>query len=350
MARKDYYESLGVDKGASEDEIKRAFRKLAREHHPDVNAGDASSEEKFKEISEAYETLSDKGKRSQYDQFGHGAFGGGGQGGSPFGGSGQWSSSGGGGFDFSDIFGDIFGGGQGRSSAPSCGADMEYEIEVSFTEAILGAQKEISIRRNASCEICGGSGSQPGKGGGTCAQCSGSGRVQMRMGPIAGQQPCPRCKGTGVDQGPPCSSCSGEGFAPKSERLRVKIPPGVESGSKIRIAGKGEAGTRGGQDGDMLIRVKAAKDPRFTRHGHDIVTKVSISLGDALLGGVTMVETLGEQVKMKVPGGTQNGQHFRIKGKGVPGKGDLYAEITVIIPKKLDPETKKAVEAIREKL
>ncbi|PLX39894.1 MAG: molecular chaperone DnaJ [Deltaproteobacteria bacterium] len=342
MARKDFYKTLGVSKDATEDEIKRAYRKLARKYHPDVNPGDKASEEKFKEISEAHEVLTDKEKRAQYDQFGD----------SPFGGGGQQSWGGGGynagGFDFGDIFGNIFGQGGGQPRGPRKGADLEYELEVSFTEAILGAQKEISVRRNASCASCGGSGHEPSGGGQRCPQCQGSGRVSMKLGPMTSQQPCPSCGGTGRAQGPTCKGCGGSGKTPKSERLRVKIPPGVETGSKVRIAGKGEGGAAG--DGDMLIRIKVAPDSRFSRQGNDIVAEVEVPLADALLGGHTLVPTLTEQVKMKIPAGTQNGQRFRIKGKGVPGKGDLFASIKVKVPKNLSAKAKETLESLRDEL
>lgn len=358
MAKRDYYDVLGVKKGATEDEIKKAYRKLARKYHPDANAGDKASEEKFKELSEAYETLSDKEKRANYDQFGHSAFGaGGGPGGGfgqGFGGQGfQWSRGGGGGgpggFDFSDVFGDIFGGG-GMQRGPQRGEDIEVEAEVSFTEAINGAQREISFRREAPCEECGGHGHKKGGGGAACRACHGTGQAELRMGPIVSRQACAKCKGTGHTPGPVCAACSGAGRKPASERIRVKIPPGVETGSKIRVGGKGGAGSEGGPTGDLFIRVKVAPDERFRRQGDDIVTTVRVSLADALLGGEALVHTLGEPVRMKIPPGAQNGQRFRIKGKGVPGKGDLYAELFVEIPRQLDEETAAALTALRDKL
>jgi molecular chaperone DnaJ len=355
MAKRDYYDVLGVARGATEDEIKRAYRKLARAHHPDVNPGDKASEEKFKEITEAYEVLGDKEKRARYDQMGHEAFA---PGGGPGAGAGEggfrWSSSGGS-FDFSDLFGDLFGGGgRGRTAGfhagPEQGEDLEYKMEIGFSEAVLGTQKEISFSRPAPCETCGGRGYDASKGGGECPECRGRGKVEMRMGPIATAQPCRACGGTGRSPGPPCPACGGRGAKPKSEKLRVRIPPGVETGSKVRIAGHGAAGREGGRPGDLYIVVKVRPDERFRREREDVVVSAAVPLADALLGGTVRVETLGEPIMMKVPAGTQNGQRFRIRGKGVPGKGDLYAEIQVSIPKKLDPDVRKTLEKVRDKL
>jgi len=360
MAKKDYYEILGLKKGAGDEEIKKAYRKLARKYHPDVNPGDEKAEERFKELSEAYEVLRDKEKREQYDRFGHSAFGQGGPGaGGPGGGFGgaQWGG-GGGGFDFGDIFGDIFSGqggggfgGMGRAQAgPRKGTDLEYELEVGFAESVLGTQKEISFRRNAPCDQCSGKGYQAGKGGATCPECNGRGQVEVRMGPIATRQQCPRCNGTGRMPGPPCPKCGGSGKMAAAERIRVKIPAGVVTGSKVRLSKKGEAGSGGAPPGDLFIKVKVAPDKRFTRQGDDVVTTARVGLADALLGGEVTIDTLTDKVRMKVPPGSQNGQRFRIKGKGVPGKGDLYAELAVEIPKELDDETRATLEGIRDKL
>ncbi len=346
MARKDFYETLGVPKGATKDEIKKAYRKLAKKYHPDVNPGDKSAEEKFKEISEAFEVLSDDSKRTQYDQFGSAGFG---QGQGGFGAGGfNWQSAQGGSFDFGDIFGDIFGGGAGARSGQRRGADLEYELEIPFAEAILGSQKEISIDRSVSCRNCGGAG-HTGSGP-ACPDCRGSGRVDMRMGPIAAKQPCPRCRGTGRLSGPSCPQCGGRGAAAKKERLRVTIPAGVDTGSVIRINGHGEAGRNGGGEGDLLITLRVRADERFRREGDDLVTKVHVALGDALLGGQAVVPTLGEPVRMKIPAGTQNGIRMRIRGKGVAGKGDLMAEVHVDIPKKLSAEAVAALEKIKDQL
>jgi len=364
MAKRDYYDVLGVKKSASVEELKKAYRKLARKYHPDVNPGDKSSEDKFKELSEAYETLTDDEKRENYDRFGHAAFG---PGGGPGGGAGygqgagfrgggfgpggfQWTQAGGGGgFDFSDIFGDILGGG-GMQRGPERGSDLTYEVEVSFAEAINGTQREINFRRTAACPECEGQGSKKGASSAPCPDCSGSGFTQVRIGPVSTRQACRKCRGTGKKRGPACESCGGAGKKQAAEHIRVKIPAGVETGSKIRVAGKGEAGSEGGPPGDLYIIVKTAADDRFKRQGDDLVTTLRIPLADALLGGEALVPTLGEPVRMKVPAGSQNGQRFRIKGKGVPGKGDLYAELFVHIPKKLDEHAKKTLESLRESL
>jgi len=351
MAKRDYYEVLGLKKGASEAELKKAYRKLARKYHPDVNPGDKGAEERFKEISEAHEILTDPEKRRQYDAVGHAGF----EGFRPGSGSGwegfQGSGFGGAGVDFSDLFGDLFGQGAGvRRGGPRQGADLEYEMEVDFREAVLGTEKEISYRRSAACSSCSGRGYQPGTGGGPCPQCGGRGRVSAQRGPISLQQACPRCHGSGQLPGTPCAPCGGRGAVPKAERIRVKIPAGVDDGSRVRLAGKGEAGREGGGPGDLYIRVHVRPDPRFRREGSDLVTSVSLPLLDALLGGTVMVPTLGEPVRMKVPAGTQNGQRFRLKGKGVAEKGDLHAQVEVQIPQHLSPEVQRTLEGLRGQL
>ena len=353
MAKRDYYEVLGVKRGAAEAEIKKAYRKLARKHHPDVNPGDKASEEKFKEVSEAYEVLSDPDKRKKYDAVGHAAFGGFGAGGGP-----SWEGFGRGpgaaphgGFEFSDLFGDLFGeAAGGRRAGPRKGSDLEYEMEIDFREAVLGAEKEISYRRSTACDACQGAGYRPGSGGGPCPQCAGTGRLRVQRGPVAVQQACPKCGGSGRLPGATCTACGGSGAEAKVERLRVKIPPGVDTGSRIRVGSKGEAGAQGGPPGDLYIRVQVRPDPQFRRQGDDVITTARVPLLDAILGGTATVATLGDPIRMKIPGGTQNGQRFRIKGKGVQGRGDLYAEIQVEIPKQIDPETRQALEGLRGRL
>jgi len=351
MARRDFYEVLGVKKGATADEIKKAYRKLARKHHPDVNPGDKGAEEKFKEVSEAYEVLSDPEKRKQYDTAGHAAFEGfrpgAGAGWEGFARHGPGSETFTGRFDFSDVFGDLFGGAGG---GPVKGADLEYEMEVEFRDAVLGTEREITYHRSAPCEACSGRGYQPGTGGGQCQKCGGAGRIRVQKGPAFLQQTCPHCRGSGRLPGTPCAPCGGQGSVPKSERFRVRIPAGVEDGSRIRLSGKGEAGHEGGPPGDLYIRVRVRPDARFTRQGSDVITTVSIPLLDALLGGSIEVPTLGEPVRMKIPPGTQNGQRFRLRGKGVTGKGDLYAETQVVIPKQLEPDVKTTLEGLRGRL
>jgi molecular chaperone DnaJ len=351
MAKRDYYEVLGVKRTASEEDIKKAYRRLARKYHPDVNPGDKSAEERFKEISQAYEVLEDPEKRKQYDSLGHAAFEGFRGGAGPRDGAGGAGFGPGMGFDFSDLFGDLFGhGGGARAQGPRPGSDLEYEMEVDLREAVLGAEKEISYRRAAACPDCGGAGYKAGTGGGPCPQCGGRGRVTVQRGPISLQQPCDRCRGSGRLPGTPCGGCGGRGSVPNAERLRVRIPPGVDTGSRIRVAGKGEAGAEGGPPGDLYIRIRTRPDPRFRREGDDLVTPVAIPLMDALLGGTTLVPTLGDAVRMKIPAGTQNGQRFRLKGKGVAGKGDLFAEVQVQIPRKLDPEVREKLETLRDRI
>ncbi|MDF1555345.1 MAG: molecular chaperone DnaJ, partial [Deferrisomatales bacterium] len=311
MAKKrDYYEVLGVQRGASEGEIKKAYRKLARKHHPDVNPGDQKAENQFKEISAAYEVLSDADKRKQYDRLGHAAFEGapgGGGGWQDF--TGRGFGGGPGGVDLGDLFGDLFGGrGGGPGRGPQRGSDLEYEMEVSFREAVLGSEKEIAYRRSAPCADCSGQGYRPGSGGDTCPQCHGSGRVAARQGPIAMQRPCGTCRGTGKRPGDPCASCGGRGSVASPEKLRVRIPAGVDTGSKVRVGGKGESGPPGTPAGDLYIRVKVHPDAAFRRQGDDVVTTVRVPLLDALLGGTVEVPTLGDPVRMKLPAGTQNAQ------------------------------------------
>lgn len=350
MAKRDYYEVLGVSRGAGDAEVKKAYRRLARKFHPDVNPGDKAAEERFKEISEAHEILSDPDKRKQYDAMGHAAFEGAGQAGwQDFARGAGAGGAFGGGFDFSNLFGDLFGQEAGRAG-PRRGADLEYEMEIDFREAVLGTEKEISYRRSTPCETCAGQGYRPGTGGGPCPQCSGTGRVRAQRGPIALQQPCGRCHGTGRLPGQPCSACGGRGSTPKAERIRVHIPAGVDTGSKVRVGGKGEAGSDGAPTGDLYIQVRVRAHPTFRRQGDDVVTTAKVHLLDALLGGSVEVPTLGEPVRMKIPAGTQNGQRFRLKGKGVPGRGDLYAEIQVDIPREISSEARRALEGLRGQL
>ncbi|MDW7711293.1 MAG: molecular chaperone DnaJ [Deferrisomatales bacterium] len=352
MAKRDYYEVLGLKRGASAEDIKKAYRRLARKFHPDVNPGDKAAEEKFKEVTEAHEVLTDPEKRKQYDTLGHAAFEGfrAGPGGGQEG-FGPGGFSGGAAFDVSDLFGDLFGQGGGfHAAGPRRGADLEYEMEVGFREAVLGTEKEISYRRSAPCSTCAGKGYQPGTGGAACPQCGGRGRVQLQRGPISLQQTCPRCKGTGRLPGSPCAACGGRGSEPKAERIRVHIPAGVDTGSRVRLAGKGEAGPEGGNPGDLFIRVRVRPDPRFRREGDDLVAVVEVPLLDALLGGTVLVPTLDDPVRMKVPAGTQNGQRFRLKGKGVGGRGNLFAQVEIQVPRKLDADVRQTLEGLRGKL
>jgi len=364
MTKKDYYKILGVKKDASQDEIKKAFRKLARKYHPDVNPGDKEAETKFKEISEAYEVLSDPKARQEYDTQDSFDF-------SDFFGrrgtsAGFGTAAGGRGFrtgfthvDLSDIFGDIFGGaGMGGAETayqtgpmPQKGRDVHYKMWVDFMDAIRGTRTEISLDHEVPCTVCGGTGVSPSGKWQTCPDCGGSGRIQMAGLGIPVQQTCPTCQGTGRVNTMPCAVCGGTGRQRKTERISVKIPPGVDNGSKIRLAGKGEPGINGGPPGDLYIEIQLRPHPIFTRKGGDLYCKVPISIPEAVLGARIEVPTIEGSVKMKIPPGTPNGKKFRLAGKGVQPlkgtkKGDQYVEVEVIIPKNVSGRTKELFEEL----
>ncbi len=364
MTKKDYYKILGVKKNASQDDIKKAFRKLARKYHPDVNPGDKEAEAKFKEISEAYEVLSDPKARQEYDTrdsfdfsdfFGQRAAGAGAGGGSYRGFKRGFAH-----VDLSDIFGDIFGAGSmggtetpfgAGSSAPRKGRDIYYKMWVDFMDAIRGTRTEISLDHEIACSACGGTGLSPSGKWVSCPECGGSGRIQMAGMGIPVQQTCPTCKGTGRVNTTPCAVCGGTGRQRKTERIAVKIPPGVGQGSKIRLAGKGEPGFNGGPPGDLYIEVQLRPHPLFTRKGNDLYCKVPISIPEAVLGGRIDVPTIDGAVKMKIPPGTPNGKKFRLAGKGVKPlkggrKGDQYVEVEVVIPKTVSGRVKELFEEL----
>ncbi len=365
MTKKDYYKILGVKKDASQDEIKKAFRKLARKYHPDVNPGDKEAEAKFKDISEAYEVLSDPKARQEYDtrdSFDFSDFFGQRGAGAGFG-----TGTGGRGFrtgfthvDLSDIFGDIFGegasmGGAGPSfrsgPVPQKGRDVYYKMWVDFMDAIHGTRTEISLDHEVPCAVCGGTGVSPTGTWETCPDCGGSGRIQMAGLGVPVQQACPTCQGTGRVNTTLCAVCGGTGRQRKTERIAVKIPPGVDNGSKIRLAGKGEPGLNGGPPGDLYIEVQLRPHPIFTRKGGDLYCKVPISIPEAVLGARIEVPTIDGTVKMRIPPGTPNGKKFRLAGKGVKPlkgnkKGDQYVEVEVVIPKKVDDRAKKLFEEL----
>ena len=368
--KRDYYEVLGVAKTASDDEIKSAYRKLAKKYHPDLNPGDKAAEASFKEINEAYEVLSDKDKRTKYDQFGHAAFdpnagfGGGGFGGfSGF--SGSYSSGGfSGAFDgFGDILNSMFGGGFGGSTrssnpnAPMRGDDLRYNLTIAFDEAAFGVNKEISYRREEKCSVCGGSGAKPGSKTSTCTKCKGTGQIHVQQNTMFGSmmsaRACDACGGTGKIIEQPCDSCKGSGRTSKVLKVNVSIPAGIDDGQTIRVGGKGGAGYNGGPDGDLLVTVRVKDHKQFIREGYNLYTNLSIPITTAVLGGEVKVPTLSGDVKYNIPAGTQSGTTFRLKELGVQklkqqGKGDLYVNVAVDIPKHLTEEQRELFEKLAE--
>lgn len=348
---KDYYNTLGVDKNASQDDIKKAFRKIAHKYHPDKPTGD---EEKFKEANEAYQVLGDEKKRAQYDQFGSAAFDGsaGGFGGQGFGGFDFSGFQGAGGFeDLGDIFGDIFGGGRSRSRERR-GSDIQVDADLTFKESIFGADKEVHISKQAPCDRCSGTGGEPGEGMDTCKDCDGQGvqiGVQRTMlGNIQTKRTCPTCQGAGEMPKKPCSTCDGRGVEQKKQTLTVTIPPGVEDGAMLRVRGEGEA-IKGGRSGDLFVRLHVARNKQFERQGTTLITQASIGFTQAALGDTIEVETVDGPVELKIPSGTQSGAQFRLRGKGVPhghGRGDQIVVVHVITPKKLSRAQKKLLEEL----
>ena len=338
MAKTDYYQSLGVSRDASAAEIKKAYKKLAMKHHPDRNQGNKESEEKFKELSEAYEVLSDSNKRQTYDQFGHEGMD------SRFGG-GAGGFSGGGSFNdiFGDVFGDIFGGsGRGQQRR---GADLEYQIELSLEEAISGKEVKMKVPTSVNCVDCDATGAKNGTAFSTCSQCNGAGQVRMSQGFFSVQQPCPRCGGRGqmIDQ--PCNTCSGVGKIKKTKNLSVNIPSGVDTGDQIRLSGEGEAGGQGVQSGDLYVSVRVKPHSIFQRQQEDLLCELPINFTTATLGDKVIIPTLNGKVELKIPNGTQSGKQFRIKGKGVKSvrsnsTGDLYCRVHVETPVNLTKEQK----------
>ena len=351
MAKRDYYEVLGVSKSASDDEIKKAYRKLAMKYHPDRNPDNPEAEEKFKEASEAYEVLSDSEKRSMYDRMGHNAFEGG------FGGAG----GGFGGFSaedifsqFGDIFGGAFGGGGSRQQRQRHGSDLRYVVELSLEEAVKGVTKDITFSAPAPCDVCDGKGAKNSSDIETCKTCHGSGYVRMQQGFFSVQQPCGTCRGQGKTIKNPCGHCHGSGVANRQQTLEVKIPAGVDNGDRIRLAGKGEA-VRDGVAGDLYVEVTVREHDIFQREGADLYMDVPVSITDAALGKEVQLPTLDGKVNLKIPAGTQTGKLFRLRGKGVkPVRqnmvGDLLCRIVVETPVNLTARQRELLEELQATL
>ncbi len=358
MAKRDYYEVLGVQKTATADELKKAYRKPALKYHPDRNKGNAEAEEKFKEVNEAYSVLSDETKRSQYDQLGPDAFEqaqqGGGAGGNPFGGFGGFSGSG-----MDDIFDMFFGGQGGRggrasNAGPQRGSDLRFDLEISFEEAAFGVEKEINLYRDETCDHCHGTGAEPGSKVETCPECHGSGYVRFTQNTMFGQmvneRPCSKCHGEGKIVSEPCKECRGRGTKKKNKHLKVKVPAGVDNGSRLRVAGEGEAGAKGGPSGDLYVYLYVKQHKFFDRDGTTVICEVPINIVQATLGAEVKIPTLDGQVTMKVPEGTQPGKVLRLKGKGIPSlrggmRGDQLVRIKVVVPTKLNDKQKDALRA-----
>ena len=347
MNNTEYYDRLGVSKDASQDEIKRAYRKMSKKYHPDINK-EPGAEEKYKEVQEAYETLSDDQKRAAYDQYGpDGANGFGGQGG--FGGFDGGAGVGG----FEDIFSSFFGGGATRNpNAPRQGDDLQYRVNLSFEEAIFGAEKEVHYNREATCKTCSGSGAKPGTSPVTCGRCHGQGVInvdtQTPLGMMRRQVTCDVCHGTGQEIKEPCQTCHGTGHEKQSHKVSVKIPAGVETGQQIRLAGQGEAGFNGGPYGDLFVIINVNPSDKFTRDGSTIYYTLNISFVQAALGDTVEVPTVHGNVEMTIPAGTQTGKTFRLKGKGAPrlrggSQGDQHVTVKIVTPTKLNDDQKEAL-------
>jgi len=344
------YEVLGVPKTATEDEIKKAYRKLARESHPDANQGDAAAEERFKEIQGAYDTLSDPEKRKQFDAFGANGRAGG-FGGAPGGGPGGFSYEN---VDLSDLlgqFGGMFGRGSGRRGRPQPerGADLESRVKLSFEDALNGAQVRVPVEVDAACHTCHGTGAEPGTSPVTCPRCGGSGTVSESQGLFALSQPCPSCRGNGVVVEEPCKTCRGSGRERVTKRYAVKIPPGAKDGTRVRLKGKGEPGGNGGPPGDLFVVASVDPSPLYERRDADLVLEVPVTYPEAVLGATVEIPTPDGPVNLKIPAGTESGRLLRVKGRGAPklkggGKGDLLARVKVTVPHKLTKAEKEALE------
>jgi molecular chaperone DnaJ len=355
VSKRDYYEVLGVDRQASDQQIKTAYRKLAMKYHPDRNPGDHQAEEQFKEAAEAYAILADREKRSLYDRFGHAGV--------------SSSATAGAGFDptifadFSDIFaglGDVFGfgdvfSGRRRRGGPQRGADLRYDLEITFEEAATGTETTIQIPREETCETCRGSGATPGTSPETCTQCRGTGQLRYQQGFLTVARPCGNCRGTGKTIAKPCQSCRGAGRIGRERKLTVKIPAGISTGQRLRLYGEGEHGSTGGASGDLYVVVHVQEHPFFHREGDDLYCELPISFPTLALGGNVKVPTLDGDDDLHVPAGTQPGARFRMRGKGMPnvsgrGQGDLHVIARVSVPKKLTKEQKHLIEELAKTL
>lgn len=350
MSKRDYYEVLGVAKGVSEADLKKAYRRVAMKYHPDRNPDDKDAEEKFKEASEAYEVLSDDNKRALYDQYGHAGLEGG------MGGGGGRGHS-----NFSDIFGDVFGdifgggGGGGRRGGPSRGSDLRYNLELTLEEAVKGTNAKIRVPTLVSCKACDGTGAKTGTKAVNCTTCGGHGQVRMQQGFFSVQQTCPTCRGKGKIITDPCKECHGQGRVEETKTLSVKVPPGVDNGDRIRLTGEGEAGTDGGPSGDLYVQIAVKEHEIFQREGKNLYCEVPISIIEACLGGEIEVPTLDGRVKLKVPEETQTGKLFRLRGKGVEPvrggpAGDLLCRVVVETPVNLTSKQKDILRQLQDDL
>jgi len=339
MSKKDYYETLDVSRDASEADLKKAYRRLAMKHHPDRNTDDSeASEAKFKEAKEAYEVLTDANKRAAYDQYGHAGV-------DPSMGGGP--GRGAGGFEdvFGDVFGDIFGGGGGRRQRAQRGSDLQYNLELSLEDAVFGTEVKIRVPTLVSCKTCSGSGAKEGTSASTCTTCGGAGQVRMQQGFFAVQQTCPQCRGKGKMITDPCTDCHGQGRKQEQKTLSVKVPAGVDTGDRIRLANEGEAGESGAPNGDLYVQMHVKPHDIFTRDDNDLFCEMPISLGTAALGGEIEVPTLNGKLRLKIPAETQTGKSFRMRGKGVKpvrggATGDLLCRVNVETPVKLSNKQK----------
>jgi len=352
MSKRDYYEVLSVSRTCTEQELKSAYRRLAVKYHPDKNPGDASAEEKFKEAAEAYSVLSDAEQRRRYDRFGHAGV-------SSSAGAGNWGAPGFAGIEdiLGDLFGfgDVFGGARGgaRRSTAQRGADLRYDLEITLEEAAQGMTAQLRIPRLETCDTCKGSGAKAGTQPESCSTCSGSGQVRYQQGFFSVARTCHVCRGAGRVVKDPCETCKGAGRVEREKQMEVKIPAGVETGSRLRVSGEGESGTQGGSPGDLYVVIHVAEHDQFERQGSNLYEAVPITFAQAALGADIMVKTLDADEKLKIPMGTQTGTVFRLRGKGMPalggrGRGDLFVSVTVMTPTSLTREQRKLLEQLAE--